>query len=259
MDITTLMAFLLLYVMLGSAGSRISAVKCFSAGVLALAIISLCLSCSGFTNRKREAKAHYLRGVSLLSSNRIQDAYVQFEKSLELNPSDKETHNALGNIYIQLVEYRKAEEHFKKAVRLDRRYSEAYNNLCFIYYEQDKWKDAIKNCDRALKNKLYATPEKAYYNLGRSYYRLGKYPEAIDAYTRAIKRYPGGVQVYYALALAYNAQKMYGKASRAMSNAVRNDPRFMGNVERAENEFRKQRNIANDSRDLDHYLEILKY
>jgi Flp pilus assembly protein TadD len=240
-------------------GSRVSTFQRLSALVLALVFILLSISCSGFKNRKNEAKAHYLRGVSLLSSNRVQDAYVEFEKSLLFNPNDKETHNALGNIYIRLVEFRKAEKHFKKAVRIDRKYSEAYNNLCFIYYEQDMWKDAIKNCNRALKNKLYTTPAKAYYNLGRSYYRSGKYPEAAEAFTSAIKRYPEGVQVYYALALAYNAQKKYGKASKAMNKAVKNDSRFKGNISKADKEFRKQRNIADNPKDLDDYIEILKY
>ena len=226
---------------------------------LALSLVVLCISCSGFGMRKKEAKAHYLRGVSLLSSDRVQNAYVEFEKSLEFNSRNKETHNALGIVYIRLVEFPKAEKHFRKAVRIDRRYSEAYNNLCFIYYEQDRFDDAIRNCKKALKNKLYATPQKAFYNLGRSYYRLGRYPEAVDAFTKAIRRYQGGVQIYYALALAYNSQKMYGDASKAINNAVKNDPRFQGNINKAEKEFRKQRNIVNNPQDLDDYIEILKY
>jgi type IV pilus assembly protein PilF len=219
----------------------------------------LCISCASTGKKKNEARAHFLRGVSLLSNNRIQNAYVEFEKSLELNPRDKETHNELGNIYIRMVEYDKAEKHFKKAARIDSRYSEAYNNLCFIYYGQDRWDDAIKSCQNALKNKLYTTPEKAYYNLGRSYYRSRKYPEAVEAYINAIKRFPGGAQVYYALALAYNAQQMYGQASEAITNAIRNDTRFRGDVGRARMEFRKQKDIAENPQDVEDYLEILNY
>lgn len=240
-------------------GYRTSALRRFSASALVLALVVVCISCAGFGAKKNEARAHFLRGVAYLSGNRVQEAYVEFQKSLELNSRDKETHNALGNIYIRLVDYQKAEEHFKKAIRLDRKYSEAYNNLCFIYYEQDRWDDAVEKCNIALKNLLYTTPEKAFYNLGRSYYRARKYPEAIEAYTDAIRRFPRGGQLFYALALAYNARQMYGNAADAMDSAIKNDTRFRGDRDKAEMEFKKQMDIADNPQDLEDYLEILKY
>jgi Tfp pilus assembly protein PilF len=225
-----------------------------------LMFVIICLSCASVGEKKREARARYKLGVSYLNGDRLQAAYVEFQKSIELNPRDKETHNALGYVYMNLSNYDKAIKHYRKAVALDSSYSEAHNNLCFLNYKMGKWDKAIKYCEKALGNQLYKTPEKAFYNLGRTYYKKQEYEKSITAFNDAIIRLPNQPNVYYALALTYNAMKMYGKAADAMTVGLQNDHRFKGDRDKAETEFRIQaETAADDPQDLLDYLEIINY
>lgn len=215
-------------------------------------------SCAS-VQKVEEARAHYKMGVSHLNVGNIQTAFVEFQKALELDPDNKEVHNAVGVVYLQLFDLEKAKQSFLNAVKVESNYSEAHNNLCFVYYRTKRFKKAIKSCKKALQNPLYVTPEKAFYNLGRSYYKLGRYNEAVDAFTDAIRRLPGLYPAYYSLALAYNAKQMYGNAASAIAKAIELDPRFRGDAGKAEEEFKKQAAEAQERRDLQDFLEILKY
>ena len=77
-----------------------------------------------------KANAHFQMGVSYVNDNNIQPAFVEFQKALELNPNDKEAHNAIGVIYLKKLEDNaNAIKHFQKALKIDRNLSEAANNL----------------------------------------------------------------------------------------------------------------------------------
>lgn len=216
-------------------------------------------SCAGVSKKEKEATAHFKVGVSYLLKGQTQAAYVKFHEAFKLDPDNREIHNALGNVYLQLEDYDNAEKHFLEAADIDDEYSEAYNNLCYVYYREGKYEKAIKRCEKALENPLYSTPDKAFYNMGRSYHRLARYPEAVDAFNNAVKRFPNFFQAYYGLALAYNARKMYGKAAEAMGYAVGFDPRFRGDAAKAEREFLNQQAEGKNLKDLPDYIEILHY
>ncbi|KKK71877.1 hypothetical protein LCGC14_2909540, partial [marine sediment metagenome] len=79
-------------------------------------------------------------------------------------PKHKEALNGLGQTYMNLREFDKAEEYFRKAVKVDGTYSDAYKNLCFALYNMGRFEEAVESCKRALENPVYRSPEKAYYN-----------------------------------------------------------------------------------------------
>jgi Tfp pilus assembly protein PilF len=252
-------------------------VKKISLWMMVICLVAVCASCAAMKERKNKSRAHFKLGVSYLNEDRLQNAYVEFNKSLNLNDKDHETHNALGNVFLMLEEQKKAEEAFKEAVSIYPEYSDAHNNLCFIYYLQKKWEESILSCNRALSNKVYGTPEKAYYNLGRTYYRNQRYYDAIRSFENAIKRYSIEPQLYYSLALAYNragmtlmsggreiiegcnAACLFDKAAMKMEFALKMDSRFKGDIDKAEQEFMKQKNVAEFPQDYLDYLEILRY
>ncbi len=210
----------------------------------------------------QKATAHYKLGVSHLNENNIQPAFIEFQKAYELNPEDKEVLNAIGIIYLlKFEDYPKAIELFKKAVKVDGDFSEAYNNLGFAYEKSRMFNEAIASYRKALSNVLYRTPEKAYYNLGVLYYKIGKYDEAIEAHKDALRRASDLYLSYYALALCYNAKGNYGDASVAITKAIELDPLYKGNRSKAVGDL-KQRKIkaaGDEEKNIGDYLEILKY
>jgi tetratricopeptide (TPR) repeat protein len=210
----------------------------------------------------QKAGAHYKIGVAYLNEAKAQQAFVEFQKSYELNPHNKEVLNAIGYIYLMhFEETEKAINFFEKATTADPNYSDAYNNLGFAYEKLGRFDTAISFYRKAVSNLLYNTPEKSYISMGNSYYRLGKYEDAISAYKEAIKRAPDLSLPYIRMALCYNAMGRYGDASTAMTHAIATDPVYKGNREKAIEDFsiRSLKATGDEEKDLRDYIEIIKY
>jgi tetratricopeptide (TPR) repeat protein len=179
--------------------------------------------------RLKESSAHYKLGVSYLNDQLTQQAFVEFQKAVDLNPNDRDSHYALGHIYVVQLKYEEAEQEFKKALKIDSTYSEAYNYLGKVYelrstrYEQkgelDKAKEeldkAIRQYQKALENSTYATPDIAHYNLGMAYQKKGQLGESMGEYQKAIRINPDHLPAQYALAQLYAD---HGKFQEAISS-----------------------------------------
>src|SRR5512135_1877337 len=96
-------------------------------GFAAFFLILGLASCTSVTQEDiKNANYHYQMGISYLSNNNIQPAFVELQKALELNPHDKNVHEMLGIIYLDKLEnYPKAVEHFREALDIDENFSEA--------------------------------------------------------------------------------------------------------------------------------------
>jgi len=229
--------------------------------VLLVIIITLSAACATTDNANR-AEAYYKLGIAYLSDNKVQQAFVEFHRAYELNPHKKEILNAIGIVYLlHLEETDKAIEYFERAVKEDPLYSEALNNLGYALEKKDDFGKAITFYRKALSNPLYPTAEKAYINMGNSYYRLGNFDAALQSYKEAIKRAPGLALAYWRLALCLNAMGRYGDASTAVSEAVKLEPAYGGDREKAIEDLSlsKLKAKGREERDIHEYIEILKY
>lgn len=210
----------------------------------------------------QKAEAHYQLGISYLNDNNIQPAFVELQKSLELNPNNKEVLNAIGIIYLlKLEDYPKAIEHFRRALKVDKNFSEALNNLGIAYEKTGKYSEAIESFRAALLNPLYRSAEKAFSNLGRAYYRAKRFDDAIEAYKEALRRFSDFHLPYYGLALCYNARGRYGDAATALKKAIEVDPAYKGDKEKAVREMQERKMLASaeDEKDIEDWLEIMNY
>jgi len=230
---------------------------------LILLAVILAGSCAGITEKDtKNSQYHYQLGISYLNDNNIQPAFTELQKALELNPGDKEIHNALGVIYLtNLEDYAKAIEHFQKALAIDKNYSEAATNLGNAYANMKKFEQAMESYKIALSNPQYKNAAMAFNNLGMVYYRVSKLDEALSAFKEALKRYSDFHAPYYGLALCYNAKEQYGDAALAMKRAIELDPLYKGDMEKAIVDLRNQKLRAKDEQehDIADYLEIIQY
>jgi len=209
-----------------------------------------------------KANAHFQMGVSYVNDNNIQPAFVEFQKALELNPNDKEAHNAIGVIYLKKLEDNaNAIKHFQIALKIDKNLSEAANNLGSAYANMGKYNEAIEAYKLALLNPQYRNTAMALNNLGMVYYKTSKFDDALDAYKEALKRFSDFYMPYYGLALCYNAKGQYGDASRALARAIELDPLYGGDKEKAikDLEEKKLKAQGGEEKDISDYLDIMKY
>jgi len=229
---------------------------------IVLAVI-LAGSCAAVTEKDiKNSQYHYQLGISYLNENNIQPAFSELQKALELNPHDKETHNALGVIYLtKLEDYAKAIEHFQKALAIDKDYSEAATNLGNTYANMKKFNEAIESYNIALSNPQYKNAAMALNNLGMVYYRLSKWDDALSAFKDALKRYSDFHAPYYGLALGFNAKGQYDDAALAMKRAIELDPLYKGDTDKAVVDLRNQKLRATGEmeQDIIDFLEIINY
>lgn len=234
------------------------------AGLFVFVCISFILqSCaSTSTDRNLKAEAFYKLGVAFLNENKIEPAFVEFHKALDLNPDNKEVLNAIGYIYlIHFDEPQKSLDYFTRAVKNDPEFSDAHNNIGYAYERMGKFEQAVAAYKKALSNPIYISASKAYVNLGNSFYRMHNYTEAMASYKESIKRDPDFFLPYLRLALCYNALGRYGEASTAISLAIKLDPLYKGDREKAIEEFtlKKIKATGPEEQDISDYLEILRY
>lgn len=212
-------------------------------------------------SEQKEADFHYKMGVASLTEGNLQGAFVEFQKSLQLNSGNKDALVSLGYIHLQFEEFEKAKTLFQKAVSIDPNFSDAYTYLGITYIKMRLWQEAVEPLKKALSNVLYKNPDKAFYYLGIAYYRLGRYDEAADAFKDSIKRSPSTPEAYYGLSLTYNKAGRYGDAAAIIGQAMELDPAFSGDKTKFINEMKQKllTGKGEDEADARDYLEIMKY
>lgn len=92
--------------------------------------------------------------------------------------------NKTGIAYHQLGDLNNAKKYYERAIKLDKNYAEAINNLGTIHYARKSYGNAIKQYEKA----LALTPNSASIlaNLGTAYFARKKYDEALQYYLRAV-------------------------------------------------------------------------
>ena len=90
----------------------------------------------------QKSQGHYQEGVASLPGDR-QKAFVSFQKSVQLNPENKEARYALGHVYALQGKLSNAEEQFRAAIKTDETFSEAHTYLGQVLANQDRWDEAI--------------------------------------------------------------------------------------------------------------------
>lgn len=96
--------------------------------------------------------------------------------------------NKIGIAYHQLGELGAARKSYERAIKLDKTYADAINNLGTIFYAEKKYRTAISRYSRAIA--LAPNTASFWSNLGTAYYARGKFDEMTKAYTRAIQLDP---------------------------------------------------------------------
>jgi tetratricopeptide (TPR) repeat protein len=94
----------------------------------------------------------------------------------------------IGIAYHQLGDLNAARKAYEHAIKLDKKYADAINNVGTVFYAQKKYRSAISRYNQALR---YA-PDSAsvYSNLGTAWYARGNIDLMVKAYTKALQLDP---------------------------------------------------------------------
>jgi tetratricopeptide (TPR) repeat protein len=165
--------------------------------------------------------------------------YREAVETYKTAPQNAVILNKTGIAYHQMGELAAAKRLYEKAIKTDKNYAEAVNNLGTIHYAQKSYRRAITQYKRALK----LAPESAsmYSNLGTAWFARKKYQQAAECYETALTLDPmvferrstqGSLlqernvderaKFHFYLSKAYAKKGMVDLAIQAMRKAIEN-------------------------------------
>lgn len=189
---------------------------------ICVGLITIVVGCASDKEALRKSQGHYQEGVASLPGDR-QQAFVSFQKSVQLNPANKEARYALGHVYALQGKLPFAEEQLRQAIKIDESYSEAHTYLGQVLANQGRWDEAITSYKLALANPLYPTPDLARFHLGRALAHQGHLQASMEAFEDAVSASPPSVppamthlelgRVYYKLGYTTRAREVLKKVA----------------------------------------------
>jgi type IV pilus assembly protein PilF len=197
---------------------------CAGSSYCLLALVGLLSVLSGCVSEEsaKKSQGYYQEGVASLAGDR-QKAFVSFQKSVQLDPNNKDSRYALGHVYALQGKLVHAEAEFRSAINIDNDFSEAWTYLGQVLANQNRWDEAIKAYRRALANPLYATPDLARFHLGRALAHQGDFQAAMEMLEDAVTISPPSVspamthlelgRVYYKLGYTVRAREVLTKVT----------------------------------------------
>lgn len=131
-----------------------------------------------------DAGGHLDRGASLLYQGLYDEAIVEFERALELDPGYAKARLNLATAYFYKKDYPKAEREYLRCLKAEPGYVNARFNLAIVYQAQDKLDEALAT----YRVVLDADPRRAqaWKNIGRIHQQRGELEKAAAAYERSL-------------------------------------------------------------------------
>lgn len=166
----------------------------------------------------------YNYGLILKSLNRLDDALLQFNKSLELDGAVAETWNNRGTIFNDLKQFDHAIPDFEKSISLKPDYAEAFYNKGKSLTELRRYDEALVSFREALA--LKPDLAEAWLGRGNILVSLARYDEAIDSYGKATAINPHLSEAWYRRGDLLVTLNRYSDAISAYGRALAIRPEF---------------------------------
>ena len=183
------------------------------------------------------AQDAYVQGLAYLHCNRYNEAIVEFEKAIVLDPNYKEAHHGLGLAHFQMSNFGKAKKAAEAALSIDIHFQPAHQLLDAIISSTNppilvppsSSKKPSKPTPK--KSATQAAPPKSSpaqdaYDQGLAHLHSNGYDEAVVEFEKAIGLDPNYKEAHHGLGLAHFQMRNFGKAKKAAEAALRIDPHY---------------------------------
>ncbi len=134
-----------------------------------------------FTEVSIAAAAEYIK------EGNAETAFKHLKRALEKAPKSPEAHNAMALVYRLTGDKKLEEKHFKLSLRYDSTLSKARNNYATFLYNENRYKEALKQLKKAANDPGYENRAVAFENMGRCYLKLADLEKAEEAFLSATR------------------------------------------------------------------------
>jgi len=133
-------------------------------GMLSLVTVACVTVQDGPSQNEKASKINVQLGIGYYNQNNLEQANEKLIKALAQDPKSSQAHYAYAVLQNRFLDKEKTEFHFRKAVELDPKNSEALSNFGAYLCNDGRIKESEKYFLQAVKNPLYKSPEIAYTN-----------------------------------------------------------------------------------------------
>jgi tetratricopeptide (TPR) repeat protein len=165
---------------------------------------------------------YYDLGMSALSAKNYSEAIANFFIATQKAPNEPKVWNALGLAYVEVFEYEKAESAFRRALGVDKKFTEARLNLGVMYFRKKDYENALREIRTALADEAFPHKHIAFYYLARIYKALDNQNLYLENLRKATAYNPMFFEAQLELANAYEEMEDYRSALDVYRNLLNN-------------------------------------
>jgi tetratricopeptide (TPR) repeat protein len=170
-----------------------------------------------------KAAAYHHRGVGYLLQTKFDQAIVEFNETLRIDPTYKRSYNSRGNAWKGKGELDIAIADYNEAIRLDPSFAFPYNGRANAWYNKGEWDRAIADYDEVIRlDPSLAAP---YANRGMAWRGKGELDRALADESEALRRDPKNVVVYANRGEIWRLKGDLDRALIEQEQSVRLDPK----------------------------------
>lgn len=140
-------------------------------------------------------------GVAYGASGKLDQAIADLNKAVEINPKSYDAYNNLGLYYNDKGDDKKAIESLQKAIEIKPEFEKAYYNIGNVYAKQGNYNKAIEFYSSAAA--IDPKYEDAYNNIGNSYAAMKNYDNAIKYFLKVLELNPNNSKVLNNIGVTY--------------------------------------------------------
>ncbi len=182
------------------------------------------LSCAPTTKEEqvKDWLYYYDIGMSALAAKNYSEAIANFFIATQRAPNEPKVWNALGIAYMEVFEYEKAESAFRRALEVDKKFTEARLNLGMMYFRKKDYENALREIRTALADEAFPHKHIAFYYLARIYKALNNQNLYLENLRKATAYNPMFFEAQLELANAYEEMGDYRSALDVYRNLLNN-------------------------------------
>jgi Flp pilus assembly protein TadD len=167
-----------------------------------------------------------IMGASYAQTDQPAKAEKSFRRAVTLNPKFHQGFNNLGNSLKEQRKLDKAREAYLKAVKLDPKFAQAFNNLAVVLKEMKRFPQAERRFHQAIA--LDPNYVEAHRNLGVLYQETKAHDKAISCFKKCLIIAPQNLEAMSYLADSLKATEQFHDAVTTLSNILKINENNLG-------------------------------
>ncbi len=126
-------------------------------------------------------------GLEYIKRNDLHRARKHLSRALDIKPDDASANAAMGLVYHQEGENKKAEGFFTKAIKSDANYTPGRSYYGAFLFSQQRYKESLDEFTKASEDTRYEGRAQIFSNIALCQIKLENNSAAIDAYLKALQ------------------------------------------------------------------------